>query len=62
MLYEPEAVCEGNYEAAQASGANTHGMAEELTDARALWPSCGATATSWSTLDHSLHLMTLHRL
>lgn len=36
MLYKPEKVCEGDLEAAQVSGANIHGMAEELTDSRTL--------------------------
>lgn len=62
MLYKPEKVCEGDLEAAQVSGANIHGMAEELTDSRTLWPSCSAVAISWSNLDHSLHFITLHWL
>lgn len=62
MLYEPEEVCEGDLKAAQVSGANTHGMAEELTDSRALWPSCSAIAISQNNLDHSVHLIALRRL
>lgn len=59
MLCEPEELCEGDLEAAQISGPNTHSMAEELTDSRALWASCSAVAISWSNLDHFLHLITL---
>lgn len=36
MFYELEEVCEGDLEAAEVSGTNAHGMAEELADSKAL--------------------------